>query len=72
MVGAIERMNRVFGVFGLSQRMMLDEEVEKLIEERRQLRARREFQRADAIRGELAQKGILLEDTPTGTRWRRN
>ena len=68
---AVERMNSVFGVFGLSEKLTLDEEVEKLIEERKQARASRNFARADEIRVELDARGIVLEDTPAGTRWRR-
>jgi len=44
--------------------------VESLIEERNEARARRDFSRADAIRDELLQRGIVLEDTPGGTRWK--
>jgi cysteinyl-tRNA synthetase len=68
---AIERMNQVFAVFGKGEKLSLDREVESLIEERIQARARRDFQRADAIRKELEDRGIVLEDSPTGTRWRR-
>jgi cysteinyl-tRNA synthetase len=68
---AIERMNQVFAVFGKGEKLSLDQEVESLIEERIQARARRDFQRADAIRKELEDRGIVLEDSPTGTRWRR-
>jgi cysteinyl-tRNA synthetase len=68
---AIERMNQVFAVFGKGEKLSLDEEVESLIEERIQARARRDFQRADAIRNELEERGIVLEDSPAGTRWRR-
>ncbi len=68
---AIERMNQVFAVFGRSKKLTLDREVETLIQERIQARARRDFPRADAIRKELEDRGIVLEDSPTGTRWRR-
>jgi len=68
---AIDRMNSVFGVFGRSEKLTLDEEVEKLIQERKDARGRRDFARADAIRGELDARNIVLEDTPSGTRWRR-
>jgi cysteinyl-tRNA synthetase len=44
--------------------------IEQLIEERRQARKAKDFARADAIRQELADAGILLEDTPQGTTWR--
>jgi cysteinyl-tRNA synthetase len=68
---AVERMNAVFGVFGRSEKLSLDEEVEKLIRERTEARARRDFARADVIRDELDERGIVLEDAATGTRWRR-
>ena len=45
--------------------------IERLIEERNAARTRRDFSRADAIRAELREMGILVEDTPHGTVWRR-
>jgi len=45
--------------------------VESLIEERKNARKNRNFSRADEIRDELSAKGVILEDTPTGTIWRR-
>ena len=45
--------------------------IEKLIEERLEARRNRDFRRSDEIRDELVAKGILLEDTAQGTRWRR-
>ena len=71
MVETIERMNTVLDVFGHTQAVLLDDEVEKLIAERREARARRDFARSDAIRDQLAARGIVLEDTPAGIRWRR-
>ncbi|MFD2707317.1 cysteine--tRNA ligase [Salibacterium lacus] len=50
---------------------MLDEEIEALMEERVQARKARNFARADEIRDYLKEQGIILEDTPQGTRWKR-
>jgi cysteinyl-tRNA synthetase len=47
------------------------DEIERLIEERKSARARRDFAAADGIRNALAERGILLEDNPGGTRWKR-
>ena len=46
-------------------------DIEVLIEQRDQARAERDFAAADAIRDQLAEAGISIEDGPTGTRWRR-
>lgn len=50
---------------------MLDEQIEGLIEERQAARREKNFKRADEIRELLAQKGILLEDTREGVKWKR-
>ncbi len=49
-----------------------DAEIEALIVERREARARKDFGRADGIRKELAAQGVVLEDTPQGTRFKRS
>ena len=46
--------------------------IEKRIQAREAARKARDFDQADAIRDELANLGVLLEDTPQGTRWKRN
>jgi len=48
------------------------EEVEQMIASREEARKNRDFNRADSIRDELAAMGIVLEDTPHGTRWKRS
>ena len=47
------------------------EEIESLIEERIAAKANRDFERADQIRDDLEAQGVLLEDGPDGTQWRR-
>jgi len=47
------------------------EEIERLIEERRVARSRRDFAAADATRADLDARGIVLEDSAAGTRWKR-
>ena len=46
-------------------------EIERCIEDRKAARQRRDFAEADRIRNWLAEQGVLLEDNPTGTRWKR-
>ena len=48
-----------------------DAEIEARVASRQEARRRRDFKAADAIRGELAALGIVLEDTPHGVRWHR-
>jgi cysteinyl-tRNA synthetase len=47
------------------------EEIEKLINERQEARKNKDFSRADEIRVELEEKGIIIEDSPTGPKWRK-
>ena len=63
-------VSSIFG-FQLGATPDLDEEVESKIRLREALRKDRRFGEADAIRDELLRRGILLEDTPAGVRWKR-
>ena len=67
-------LHDLLAVFGLDledKSNNLDQEIEELIEERRQARANKDFARSDAIRDQLKEQGILLDDTPQGTVWKR-
>ena len=67
----LARIDLVLGVLGEEQAQMLDPELETMIEGRNAARRTRDFKRADQIRDELATQGIILEDTPQGTKWKR-
>lgn len=71
LLNVIQRFDSVLGVFGEEEEQILDADVEKLIEQRQEARRNRDFPRSDAIRDELAAKGIILEDTKEGMRWKR-
>ena len=67
----IRELADVCGLIVDQKEEMLDGDIEKLIEERQAARKARDFARADAIRGELLEKGIVLEDTREGVKWKR-
>ncbi len=48
-----------------------DSEIERLVEERNAAKKAKNFGRADQIRVELLEQGIILEDTKSGVRWKR-
>ncbi|MFL6228843.1 MAG: cysteine--tRNA ligase [Pyrinomonadaceae bacterium] len=66
----IRRFDSVLNVFTAPQRGMLDTEIQALIDERQEARRRRDFSRADQIRDQLLERGIILEDTRDGVRWK--
>ena len=68
---AIVKFDSVLGIFGPEESEMLDAEIEALIAERQNARHNRNFARSDEIRDELADRGIILEDTKDGVRWKR-
>ena len=69
-----DTMKQLMDILGIDikeQEVLLDEEIENLIEERQAARKAKNFARADEIRDLLTEKGIILEDTREGVRWKR-
>ena len=70
-LAAISSFDSVLGIFGTEEKEMLDADIDALIAERQAARQARDFARSDEIRDELATRGIILEDTKDGIRWKR-
>ncbi|WP_053217634.1 cysteine--tRNA ligase [Virgibacillus senegalensis] len=67
----LEQQTAVLGIQLKQEEELLDEEVEAMITQRNDARKNRDFVLADQIRDDLKEQGIILEDTPQGTRWKR-
>ena len=70
----LKTLTELVNIFGIEfkQETLNDDGVEALINERLDARKNRNFERSDEIREQLKAQGIILEDTPQGTRWHRD
>lgn len=72
MKNLIAELVSIFGVkLASSDNELNDEHIQALIDERNEARKNKDFARSDQIRDELKAQGIILEDTPQGTRFKR-
>ena len=71
--GFLARFDAIFDVLkpSVQEGALSDAEIESLIAARAAAKKARDFARADAIRAELLEKGVVLEDTRDGVRWKR-
>lgn len=67
----IRELGEPLGILQKSTKCSLEEEIERLIEERQKARKERNFALADKIRDDLKARNIILEDTPQGVRWKK-
>ena len=67
----IVKLTDVLGLIVEKEEELLAEDIEALIAERQAARKEKNFQRADEIRNELLEKGIILEDTREGVKWKK-
>ena len=65
------RLTEVLGIIVDKEDEILDSDIEALIAERQAARKAKDFARADAIRDELLEKGIILKDTREGVQWKK-
>ena len=71
LLGRLTALTDVLGIVVEKKEEVLDTEIEALIAERQAARKERNFARADEIRDTLLAKGIILEDTREGVKWKR-
>ena len=71
LLGILDADPEVWFTDAVDEDELAAEKIDALIEERSAAKASRDFQRADQIRDELEAQGVVLEDGPDGTWWRR-
>ncbi len=67
----LRKTDSVLGIMNFEAEEKLPKELQHLIDGREQLRKEKKFAEADKVRGQLLEKGIRLDDTPEGVRWKR-
>lgn len=67
----LEKLCDILGIITEKEEELLDADIEALIEERQAARKAKNFARADEIRNQLAEQGIILKDTREGVKWTR-
>ena len=67
----LEKLCDILGIITEKEEELLDADIEALIEERQAARKAKNFVRADEIRNQLAEQGIILKDTREGVKWTR-
>ena len=67
----IRELGMPLGILQKSTKVSLEDEIEGLIDQRQQARKDRDFALSDKIRDDLKERGIILEDTPQGVRWKK-
>lgn len=67
----IRELGNPLGILQNSKKGSIEEEIEKLIEQRQQARKNKDWPLSDKIRDDLKAQGIILEDTPQGVRWKK-
>jgi cysteinyl-tRNA synthetase len=71
-IDTMQDFDRILGILQLKEKEppIPKEEIEKLMAEREDARKKKDFNKADEIRKELREKGIILEDSPKGPKWK--
>ena len=70
----LDKFNELTGILNIVNKKnddILDKDIEELIQKRADAKKNKDFKLADEIRQELLDKGIVLEDTRQGTKWKR-
>jgi cysteinyl-tRNA synthetase len=70
-ISIIKELGEVLGILQKKEDCSIESEIEELIAKRQQARTDKNWKLADEIRNTLSSKGILLEDTPQGVKWRK-